>query len=68
MAGVVYFARADGDNGHVREYQVFASNNSQNGGALISEGHFSEDAEAQTIRFPKPVEARHLKFIALTEH
>jgi beta-galactosidase len=67
LAGVIYTARVDGENGHVKDYEVYLSNDDKNWNAPVAKGTISRDADAETIKFKSPVHARYLKFIALNE-
>jgi beta-galactosidase len=67
MAGVVYTARVDGDNGHVRDYEIYLGNDGKVWSSPTARGSFRRDADAETVHFPNPVKARYLKFVALSE-
>jgi beta-galactosidase len=67
MAGLIYTARADGDNGHVKDYELYASNDAQEWGTPVARGHFDPDHPVETIQLPHPVTARYLKFVVLSE-
>ena len=67
ISGLVYTARADGDNGHVKDYEVYVSNDGQTWNAPVAKGSFDREANAQTIRFAQPVAGRYVKFVALNE-
>ena len=60
-------ARADGDNGHVKDYEVYLSDDATTWAAPVAKGSFDSEANAETINFTKPVTARYLKFVALNE-
>ena len=67
LAGLSYTARIDGDNGHVKDYEVYVSDDGQNWQTPVIQGRIPRDAEAATIRFPQPQTARYVKFVALCE-
>ena len=67
IAGFSYTARIDSDNGHVKDYEVYLSTDGKEWNSPAAKGSFASDAEAETVRFPKPVSARYLKFVALSE-
>jgi F5/8 type C domain len=67
IAGLVYTARTDSDNGHIKDYEVYLSNDAKDWGAPVAHGQFSDDQPEETIRLPQPVTARYLKFVAFSE-
>ena len=67
IAGLKYTGREDGDNGRVDEYEVFLSTDGQTWGQPVAHGHFHNDATEQTVTWPKPVEARFVKFVPVSE-
>jgi beta-galactosidase len=67
IAGLIYTARADGDNGHVKDYELYASNDGQTWGDPVAHGRFDRDRSDETIRLARPVTARYLKFVILSE-
>ncbi|HEV2695212.1 MAG TPA: glycoside hydrolase family 2 TIM barrel-domain containing protein [Verrucomicrobiae bacterium] len=67
LSGLIYTARTDGDNGHIKDYEVYLSDDAQTWNAPVAKGSFNPDASIETIRFAKPVTARYLKFVALNE-
>ncbi len=67
ISGLVYTARTDGDNGHVKDYEVYVSTDGQTWNSPAAKGRFDRDANVDTIQFAKPVAGRYLKFVALNE-
>ncbi len=67
IASVTYTARADGDNGHVKDYELYASNDVETWGTPVARGHFDPDHPVETIQLTHPVNARYLKFVMLSE-
>jgi beta-galactosidase len=67
IAAVVYVARADSNNGHVKNYELYLSDDGQNWGAPAAQGRIAKDAEEKTIQLAQPRKARYLKFVALSE-
>ena len=43
ISGLVYTARTDGDNGHVKDYEVYASNDAKAWGTPVARGSFDAD-------------------------
>jgi beta-galactosidase len=67
ITGLTYTARADGDNGHVRDYELYASLDGNEWGKAVASGHFQQDSPEETIHLSTPVRARYLKFVMLSE-
>jgi beta-galactosidase len=67
ISQLIYTARADGDNGHVKDYEVYAGNDAKEWGTPVAQGSFDEDHPVETIQFARPVTARYLKFVILSE-
>ena len=67
IAGLIYTARADGNNGHVKDYELYASNDAQTWGNPVARGRFSNETSEDTVELPHPVTARYLKFVILSE-
>ena len=67
VAAITYTARKDMDHGHVRDYEIFLSNDAKVWGAPAAKGRFRRGADEETIRLSQPVKARYLKFVALSE-
>jgi hypothetical protein len=67
LAGITCLPRQDNNrNGWIKDYAVYTSADGKDWGAPIATGSFKANAELQTVRFVKPVEARHLKFVAVS--
>jgi beta-galactosidase len=67
IGGLHYTARSDMDNGHVKDYELYASLDGQEWGKPIARGHFRQDSPEETIHLSIPVRARYLKFVMLSE-
>lgn len=67
IAALIYTARTDGDNGHVKDYELYASNDAQTWGNPVARGRVSNDQSEKSIRLEHPVTARYLKFVILSE-
>jgi beta-galactosidase len=67
MSGLGYTARTDSDNGHIKDFEIYVSDDGIDWGSPMAKGSFSSEAGAETIRFPGSVKARFLKFVALSE-
>ncbi|MEJ0090998.1 MAG: glycoside hydrolase family 2 TIM barrel-domain containing protein [Limisphaerales bacterium] len=67
ISGLIYTARTDNENGHIKDYEVYLSNDAKEWGTPVAHGRFSDDQPEETIPLPHPVTARYLKFVALSE-
>jgi beta-galactosidase len=68
ITAVHYVARVDMENGHIRDYEIYLSNDGQNWGQPVIKGRIPRDADKFRIGLPKPTKARYLKLVALSEH
>jgi len=66
---VVYQARGgeSGENGRVRNYEIYFSNDGKTWGTPAAKGHFQSRTGEQLAKLPKPLVARYMKFVALSE-
>ncbi len=67
ISRLIYTARADGDHGHVKDYELYISMDGKDWGTSVAHGSFDEDNSGETIRLARPVRARYLKFVILSE-
>ncbi len=68
IAAVRYVARGDdNDNGLVKDYEIYLSNDGQSWGGPAAKGRIDRDAAEELIQLPQPVMARYLKFVVLSE-
>lgn len=67
IAAILYTARKDLANGHVRDYEIYLADNPQEWGSPAAKGRFRRNADEETIRLSQPVKARYLKLVALSE-
>ncbi len=68
MKGFVYTGCANGENGRVKDYEIYVSTDGQNWGNPIQKGQLANNAKAQRIDFAQPVRARYIRFKALSSH
>jgi F5/8 type C domain len=65
LAGIKCLPRQDGNqNGWIKDFAVFTSDDKQNWGAAAVQGAFPQDAQWHTVKFATPVKARYLKLVA----
>ena len=68
IAAVTYAARRDISNGRIKDYEIYLSNDPQNWGKPVLTGQLEGGARRpQVLTLPAPVNARYLKFVALSE-
>jgi beta-galactosidase len=67
ISALIYTARTDSENGHVKDYELYASNDAQSWSDPVARGRFPGRASEQRIRLAHPVTARYLKFVILSE-
>ncbi len=68
VTAFTYMARQDGNqNGMVKGYEVYLSNDGKTWGNAVAKGEFKNTTSLQVAKLSKPVAARYLKFVALSE-
>jgi len=63
----VYFTRQDGQNGRIKEYELFISENLFDWGEAVSTGEFMNTAAPQTIVFDEAIKGQYFRLLALSE-
>jgi beta-galactosidase len=64
---ILYTARTGNENGRVRDYEIYLSTDGKNWGEPAAKGSFRRNRSEETITLSSPVEAKYLKFVALSE-
>lgn len=67
VSAFVYVPRNDMDNGWVKDYEVYFSNDLNNWGTPVGQGAFDADNSEKVVKFAKPVNARYFRFVAKSE-
>jgi len=62
-----YLARPDGENGRIKEYELYISEDPQDWGIPISVGEFENTGAPQTIVFEESVIGQYFRLVALSE-
>ncbi len=62
----IYLPRQGSDNGRIRDYELYLSEDGKNWGSAIK-GRFENNSSEQYVALKKPVVARYFKLIALSE-
>ena len=57
IQSVLYVTRTGNENGHVRDYEIYLSNDSRGWGAAVAKGRVSRDASDELVELPNPVNA-----------
>ncbi|GHV09267.1 hypothetical protein FACS1894160_4780 [Bacteroidia bacterium] len=63
----IYQGRPDGDNGRIKEYEVYFSNNPKEWGSPAAKGRLTNTTNPQSIKIDSKPEARYFKFVAVSE-
>lgn len=67
LAAVNYVARSDMENGRIRDYEIYLSNDGQTWGQPVVKGSVRAESDRERIRLSQPVKARFLKLVVLSE-
>ena len=67
MKGFVYTPRQNGPNGQVKDYEIYVSQDGKEWGEPVKKGSFAKGAEPKRVLFDAPVQARYIRFRALSE-
>jgi hypothetical protein len=66
LAGLTCLPRQDGNrNGWIQNYAFHVSTDGKTWGQPVAQGAFQPTAKLQTVKLPRPIETRYLKFVAL---
>ncbi|MCH5179055.1 MAG: discoidin domain-containing protein, partial [Prevotellaceae bacterium] len=66
LTGFSYLPRQDSPNGNIKDYEIFVSQDGTNWGEPIYKGSFANNRNIKKVMFTKPVQARYLRFRALS--
>ncbi|MBP3302103.1 MAG: discoidin domain-containing protein [Opitutales bacterium] len=67
IKGVSYLPRQDGGlNGDVKGYEIYVSNDGKTWGKALAKGDFSNDKAEKRVLFASPVDARYIRFRAMS--
>lgn len=68
IAAVRYVAQGDdNDNGLVKDYEIYLSNDGLSWDGPAAKWRIDRDAAEDLIQLPQPVMARYLKFVVLSD-
>ena len=68
VTAFTYIARNDGNqNGMVKAYEVYLSNDGKQWGTPVTKGEFKNTTAMQVAKLTTPTQGRYLKFVALSE-
>ena len=67
MKGFTFLPRQSGQNGWVKDYEVYVSQDGKSWGEPVCKGTFAANAELKRVMFSKPVKARYIRFRAFNE-
>jgi PKD repeat protein len=63
----IYLNRQDGQNGRIKEYELYISEDTLDWGVPVSTGEFENTAAPQTISFDVPPNGQYFRLLALSE-
>ena len=66
IKGISYLPRQNGENGDVKDYEIFVSADGKNWGKAVASGAFPRDKAEKRVLFASPVQARFVRFRALS--
>ena len=67
MKGFTFLPRQEGQNGWVKDYEIYVSQDGANWGEPIMKGQFERNADLKKVTFKQPVKARYIRLRALNE-
>ena len=67
IKGFIYLPRQDGNNGKIKDYSIQVSMDGKNWGTPVQKGTFDNSSKEKQVEFAKPVQARYIRFTALSE-
>jgi hypothetical protein len=67
LRGLVYLPRQDMSNGRIAKYEIHASENGSDWGSPLASGEWPDSSEQQAVTFERPIRARYVKLVALSE-
>jgi len=67
MFNFTYLTRPDGENGRIKSYELYISEDLDDWGDPISVGEFENTGAPQTIEFDTPIIGRYFRLVALSE-
>ena len=67
IKGFTYLPRQDSDNGNIKGYRILVSNDGKTWSKPVAEGAFEHNRKEKSILLSKPVKARFVRFMALSE-
>lgn len=69
VTGFSYLPRQDGNtNGHVKEYELYASSDGKEWGSPILKSEFAEGSDMCEVKLDSPVTAKGLKLVFINAH
>ena len=68
MKGFTYLPRQNGVNGNIKDYKIEVSKDGKNWSSPVAEGSFENGNKLQKVMFTKPVDARYIRFTAISSH
>ena len=67
MKGFTFLPRQEGQNGWVKDYEIYVSQDGANWGEPIMKGQFERNADLKKVTFKQSVKARYIRLRALSD-
>ncbi|MDE5561292.1 MAG: discoidin domain-containing protein [Bacteroidaceae bacterium] len=66
LKGFAYMPRQDSNNGNIKDYEIYVSQDGQNWGEAVMKGTFENNRKEKKVMLKTPVKARYFRFRALS--
>ena len=66
ITGLTYLPRQDGENGMIKDYEIYASDDGKDFGTLLKKGTLEKSADKKTVTFPAK-QCAFIKLVAISE-
>jgi len=67
ILGFTQLPRQGNSNGRIRGYEFYVSRDGKQWEPIVTDGHFPNSDQLQTVKFEKPVTGRYVRLVALSE-
>lgn len=65
IKGFTYLPRQDSNNGNIKDYRIYVSNDGKEWGEPVHSGSFAFNKELKKVIFEQPVKARYFRFMGI---
>ncbi|MFT7618325.1 MAG: beta-galactosidase [Planctomycetota bacterium] len=67
LAGISYLPRQSGQNGWIKNFELYVSSDGENWGKPVKKGTFPASSRRQNVMFKAPLKARYVRLVSLSE-